>query len=175
MPKQFPLYRRLQWPNLQDEDYIERSEDTTEYNCIAFSVGSKDEWWWPIGGYYWPPDVPAEPTLAAFRIMYERIGYEVCNDGAIEEGYEKVVIYADAGDTPTHAALQLPSGNWTSKLGSDIDIEHSSLECLAGGSYGDVAMFMRRPRVREAGADATVARNPADPGTGVRGRAQPGS
>ena len=42
-------------------------------------------------------------------------------------GVRKVVLYAD-GNEWTHAARQLPSGRWTSKLGDYEDIEHDTLD-----------------------------------------------
>ena len=51
-----------------------------------------------------------------------------------------------ASSTRTHAARQLPNGKWTSKLGKAEDVEHESPEDVAGGVYGEVVQFMRRPR-----------------------------
>lgn len=45
----------------------------------------------------------------------------------------------------THAARQLPSGQWTSKLGKSEDIQHESAEDVSGGVYGEVVEFMKRP------------------------------
>jgi hypothetical protein len=39
---------------------------------------------------------------------------------------------------PTHAALQLESGDWTSKLGDFEDISHSTIEAVSGPVYGRV-------------------------------------
>lgn len=44
-----------------------------------------------------------------------------------------------------HAARQLSSGAWTSKLGKDVDIEHDTPDDVAGGLYGEVVQLMRRP------------------------------
>ena len=71
----------------------------------------------------------------------------MCGNGSLEDGYEKVAIYARDGEL-THAARQLRDGRWTSKLGKYEDIEHDSLEALYGdgyGEYGSVAVFMVRP------------------------------
>jgi hypothetical protein len=38
----------------------------------------------------------------------------------------------------------LPSGLWTSKMGSGEDIEHETLQVLEGKSYGHPAAFLRR-------------------------------
>jgi len=66
---------------------------------------------------------------------------------SIEDGWEKIAIFADEQGEPLHAARQLPSGRWTSKLGADVDIEHD-LAALEGDLYGKVACFLKR-RLRE--------------------------
>lgn len=74
----------------------------------------------------------------------EELGYEVCADGGLEPAFEKIVIYANENNSPTHVARQLPSGVWTSKLGAAEDIEHESVGALEGNLYGKIARFMRR-------------------------------
>ena len=74
------------------------------------------------------------------------MGFVICADGSLEEGVEKVAIYA-VGDEYMHAALQLGSGSWTSKMGTGEDIEHDAPENLAGPCYGHVTAFMKRKRV----------------------------
>jgi hypothetical protein len=44
-----------------------------------------------------------------------------------------------------HAARQLPTGRWTSKLGKAVDIEHDTPEGVTGPVYGAVVKFLRRP------------------------------
>ena len=87
--------------------------------------------------------VPRMETLAAFQAAFTLLGYENCADGQSEVGFEKVAFYLRNGK-PTHAARQLPDGMWTSKLGPDIDINHT-LRGLEGPAYGQVVGFMRRP------------------------------
>ncbi len=53
-------------------------------------------------------------------------------------------MFADALGLPTHAARQLASGRWTSKLGKAEDIEHD-LHDLEGDLYGIVVLLMKRP------------------------------
>jgi hypothetical protein len=53
-------------------------------------------------------------------------------------------LFADAAGIPTHAARQLTSGAWTSKLGNAADIEHE-LRALEGEIYGVVALILKRP------------------------------
>jgi hypothetical protein len=86
--------------------------------------------------------MPGERTLAAFIQALATVGYAPCPDGSLEPGWEKVALYA-TDEGPTHAARQLPSGCWTSKLGPDDDIEHA-LEGLCSPLYGSVVQFLRR-------------------------------
>ena len=86
--------------------------------------------------------VPRIERLAVFQAAFETIGYSITADGALEGGYEKVAFFA-VGTTPTHAARQLPSGLWSSKLGQLEDISHH-LEGVESTKYGSVAFYMRR-------------------------------
>lgn len=100
----------------------------------------------PLSLYYWPSNTPRQYTVEAYKKAYENIGYAVCNNPAYEEGFEKIAIYIDIHGKPTHAARQLISGNWTSKLGQLEDIEHVALDDIAGQYYGSVGVIMKRPK-----------------------------
>lgn len=133
------------FPHLQRTGYAVTSPIDANYNCIAWAAGDVDRWWWPNPDGYWPEDVPREETLEAFIAVYERFGYGVCDDGKVEEGFEKLAIYA-VNDVPTHAARQLSDGTWTSKLGEDHDISHFLPDGLFSATYGRVAVWMKRNR-----------------------------
>lgn len=85
-----------------------------------------------------------ECNLEAYKKAYGTLSYAECADGKYEPEYEKVAIYIDREGKPTHAARQLSSGRWTSKLGQHVDIDHETLEALEGPTYGTVAVFMKR-------------------------------
>ena len=87
-------------------------------------------------------------TLEAFCEAFATIGCERCFDDVFEPAFEKVAIFVDQSGVPSHAARQLPTGKWTSKLGRMEDIEHE-LRALEGGTYGSVALILRRPLDRE--------------------------
>ena len=82
-------------------------------------------------------------SLEAFTEMYARFGYTSCVDGSLEEGYLKVALYLKSG-IPSHAARQLPTGEWGSKLGEAHDIHHRSIETLFGDMYGTTAIFFKK-------------------------------
>ena len=132
------------FPRLTPANHRVTSPATRVYNCVAWAVGEDQRWWEP--GKFWPcpllgNNFTVDDVIAAFRTA----GYDVCADGVLVAGYEKVAIYADGFDDPTHAARQLPDGRWTSKLGPDEDIEHDTAEDVSGGLYGDIVQYMRRP------------------------------
>ncbi|HYT88253.1 MAG TPA: hypothetical protein VEL76_06005 [Gemmataceae bacterium] len=129
------------FPRLTPDNYRLSSPPSRDYNCIGWAAGETDEWWWPDG--VWPAGVPKEETLAAFFAAFATLGYIPCASADQEIGVEKVALYA-VGDIPTHAARQLSSGQWTSKLGLNVDIEHTTPEVIAGGVYGEVVAILAR-------------------------------
>jgi hypothetical protein len=133
------------FPNLAAEGFSITSPRDPTYNCIAWAAGDSDHWWWPdaYGVGYWPEGVERSVTIEAFVEAYRSLGFEPCRSRRLEQGFEKVAIYADASGAPTHAARQLPDGRWTSKLGQYEDIEHS-LRGLSHGAYGTVRRVLRR-------------------------------
>jgi len=92
---------------------------------------------------YWPPDAAREVTLQAFEQAYGTLGFEKCDTGGLESGFEKIAIYTKSS-APTHAARQLPDGCWTSKLGRCEDIQHDTISGVEGHEYGTVSAFMKR-------------------------------
>jgi hypothetical protein len=135
------------FPVLVHDGYSITSPDTTEYNCIAWATGDTEAWWWPDiqNTYYWPPDVPRSETVASFEMAFRMFGYSLCDHAGHEPGFEKIALYLDVNGKPTHAARQLASGKWTSKLGSLEDIEHTTLESLEVPQYGSAELVYKRP------------------------------
>jgi hypothetical protein len=88
--------------------------------------------------------VPREVSCNAFVAAFLTLGYAACADESVEPGFEKVALFADPEGVPTHAARQLPTGRWTSKLGQSEDIEHE-LRALEGPIYGTVVAILKRP------------------------------
>lgn len=134
-----------QIPELRGTGYQLISPKTVQYNCIAWAADDAGAWWWPDsqGICYWPPEVQRSETIEAFIAAFKSLGYEVCQEANLEEGVEKIALYADANHTPTHAARQLMSGKWTSKLGRLQDIQHE-IGDVSGRLYGSVAVIMKR-------------------------------
>ncbi|HKR59036.1 MAG TPA: hypothetical protein VJS64_04830 [Pyrinomonadaceae bacterium] len=149
-----------QLENLTDGSFEKTSDVSGAYNCIAHAAYDSRRKWWPIPlqharlDRHWPDGVPRRRTIRVFRLAFEKEGYELCDDGSLEEGFEKVVLYVsdtataeDPLNAPTHMARQLPCGKWTSKLGEDIDIVHDIPERVTGRVYGRIELYMRRNRM----------------------------
>jgi hypothetical protein len=135
------------FPSLLNSGYRITSPRSKQYNCIAWAVCDTDRWWWPgpdLDKEYWPPEIPRVLTLGAFQALFAAVGYEVCVGDGLEDGFEKVALFANEQTIPQHAARQLVTGRWTSNLGQWEDIEHA-LQALTGDVYGSVVLIMKRP------------------------------
>lgn len=134
------------FPKLAAGDgYRITSPKTTDYNCIAWAGCIDHLWWWPDESwmYFWPSAVQREATIPAFIAAYTTLGFAQCDDDQYEEGFEKIAIFTDSLGAPTHAARQLNTKFWTSKLGGLFDISHM-LDGVSGISYGTPTVFMKR-------------------------------
>ncbi|MBV9761031.1 MAG: hypothetical protein JO340_10750 [Acidobacteriaceae bacterium] len=137
-------------PFLTTENCEITSPATKRYNCLAWAAGNNTQWWDPNPLYRWPSDVPREISLDAVLTVYEKLGFTVCIGGEPEEDFEKIAIFAKkvSGRTvPTHAARQLASGKWTSKLGACEDISHETFDAVNGPLYGEAICFMSRRKL----------------------------
>jgi hypothetical protein len=142
-----------QIPRLAAASYRVTSPRDFNYNCFAWAAGDNSHVWSPtlIGsGVFWPPGIPALPTLSGTIDAYVRVGFEVCESADLEDGIEKIAIFTDSAGEPRHAARQLPSGSWTSKLGNHVDIEHGDVKAVGGLMYGEPTVFMSRPRAPQS-------------------------
>jgi hypothetical protein len=138
------------FPALAAEGYVVSSPESTAYNCIAWAVGESHRWWEP--GIYWP--IHPGHDLAILVSLFASIGYSPCPDDQLEDGFEKVALYADDHGEWTHAARQLPDGWWTSKLGQAVDILHRTPRALVSPAYGNVRAIMKRVKNPVTGSTA---------------------
>ncbi len=140
-------YLQTLFPRLRTTPFRITSPANAKYNCIAWAAEDASNWWWPHGDsppVIWPPVAARELTLDAFATAFRTLGYVTGEDESLESGVEKVALFADLAGKPTHAARQLTSGRWTSKLGQAEDVEHE-LRALEGEIYGAVALILKRP------------------------------
>ncbi len=133
---------------LNSENHVQTSPETPFYNCIAWAAGEDHRWWQPNApaflGYYWPPGAPSGMEFDCLIGAFRTLGYSTCDNGSLEPGFEKVALYAKPDGKWSHAARQLPSGKWTSKLGKLEDIQHDDPDVIAGSTYGAVSCYMSR-------------------------------
>lgn len=135
---------RLHFPNLSDVASKKTSEATERYNCIAWAFKDSRRHWWPNRRRsFWPIQTLGLSVADAFVQWFAQDGWEETHVSDVEQGFEKIALYGLQGQ-PTHAARQLESGLWTSKLGPDIDLSHT-LHDLVGPSYGAPMRFYRKP------------------------------
>jgi hypothetical protein len=137
------------FPGLREAQYCVTSPMTPAYNCAAWAVGETNRCFDPhlIEGNYWPPNVARVLSIETLMQVYRTFGYMKCASSFLELGIEKIAVYTDARNVPTHLARQLASGNWTSKLGASQDIEHNRLEALEGEIYGHATVILQRPKI----------------------------
>lgn len=147
----------FQHPNLVKDGYRVTSPRDKRYNCAAWAAGDEhtEKWWEPQEplnkrGYFWPEGITPSLQLDSYVQVFKTFGFSECDNGDLEEGFEKIAIYEDAEGDFSHAARQLQTGKWTSKLGPNEDIEHATPYGISGGLYGVFAKFLKRqfkPRV----------------------------
>jgi hypothetical protein len=131
------------FPKLTHENHDITSPRTIKYNCIAWAAGNTQRWWQP--GVFWPIDSSREDHGIGNVIeAFKSLGYQECDDGAHEVGFEKLALLGSAM-MYTHAARQLPDGRWTSKLGQLEDITRTTTEALEGSDCGEIVQYMKRP------------------------------
>ena len=136
------------FPNLTKDNARITSPEDYRYNCIAWAGGDNHQWWEPSGRrfHYWSHQDLAY-TMESYAKAFNVLGYEEESESSeLEEGFEKIALYADINDIPQHAARQLENGVWISKLGQLEDIEHDTLEVLESKDYGKVKLILKRPR-----------------------------
>lgn len=138
------------FPQLTDQNFGVTSCYEPEYNCIAWAAGDTSRAWWPCGqttpALYWPLVPAPDASVPTFLKAFATLGFEPCEDGDVESGFDKLAIYADKTGSVTHMARLLAWGAWTSKLGKNYDIQHKSVDDLSAGLYGQVVKYIKRPR-----------------------------
>ena len=134
----------IKFPKIKDVGYKITSNESKKYNCISWTIGRDDIWIWPDPRFFWPVNIKRDEDLASFIDFYQLFGYSISENEELETDFEKITIYINPDtERVIHAAKQIESGKWTSKLGPYKDIEHT-LDSLTGQDYGIVAIIMKR-------------------------------
>src|SRR4051794_25467095 len=83
------------FPKLAADGYRITSPRDDSYNCVAWIARDIRRWWEPdIDGCYWPPDLGDGYGLDDYLALFEFLGFARCSDGSLEEGHEKIAVYA---------------------------------------------------------------------------------
>jgi hypothetical protein len=138
--------------NLKERECRFISKSTTDYNCVGFAAADY-LWWHPQqqDEHFWPEGVPRDFWAKTYVQALATVHFEVCpiQSPAIEDGYEKIVIY-HRGSKFSHVAVIAGPALWKSKLGEFEDIEHAAA-ARKMGEYGLVFKYLRR-ELKWAGA-----------------------
>lgn len=131
--------------------FIVTSAATRRYNCAAWAVHIDDLWIQPPRSpqtytesvYHWPEElVLVKANLEGYKALYAHYGFEECDNGDLEPGYEKIALFYKKS-CGIHVARQLSDGKWTAKMGPGVDVSHDIRACVAG-MYDHVEQYMRR-------------------------------
>lgn len=127
-----------------------KSKADPSYNCIAFAAGDNKRIWDPLPSpnYHWPTEEYYDYSLEACIRVFETVGFIICDNPDLEDGFEKIAIWSK-GNEYEHAAKQRVDGKWMSKVGFCEDIEHELDDFYCTDpieSYGNIACYMKRPR-----------------------------
>ena len=133
----------VSFPNLRKEEFTVVDPPSDLYNCIAYAAGDTSQWWDHTPRGYWPLYATRSKRIESLQEVFVGLGFEECDDGTFQSGYQKIVLYEDQG-TWEHATIQMPNGAWRSKMGRGPVIEHRSPESLSDGPYGNPTVCMRR-------------------------------
>lgn len=134
---------KTKWPNMAEGvNFKFTSEQTWDYNCVAYVLGIKDDW---IDFYYTADgSVSMDLGINSYIDLFKNHGFSICKNDSLQKGFEKIAIFEDSNKWFSHVSLQLSDGKWTSKMGEYEDIKHTDLESVSNGIYGTSVVFMKR-------------------------------
>ena len=135
--RDFPAMIGMEY-ELSDEDF--------NYNCLAYALGDRSNWWEPPKGpgQYWPPGYPNDVSLETVESIIKDHGFTVDSDTTRTPETDAVAIYAE-GNERTHFA-KFSTGFWSCKLGEGHDVVGVPLEPFEGALYGKLVKVLSRPK-----------------------------
>ena len=138
----------LSWPELiLDTNFHFTSLRRKGHNCVAYALKEhgKDLDMWIFAELYGIDKANLDISVNGYAEIFTKYyGYEKCEEGNIEEGFDKIVLFEDHEGDFVHVALQLENGNWTSKMGTYEDIEHYSVDAISKKDYGTPRLYMKK-------------------------------
>ena len=140
------------FPKLNSDPHFKiTSENTTDYNCIAWAMGFDDRWVEPPSPHkpsdgrsvWWPVNARSDMSYEALISAFQEVGFKICTETNVHEGYDVVVLYGDGGIW-THASRIISLNEEHSKFGESWDGIHGR-QMFDGTSYGNPYAYMKRP------------------------------
>lgn len=115
------------YPNIKiGENFnIIDSSDNYDYNCIAYSLGSKNDLIYPINSDDWiwsfsiSNDNSKNLNIGNFLEFYKLFGYNLCRNSSYEPDFNKIALYTYNATYFVHAAIQKDDKWWISKMGEN--------------------------------------------------------
>lgn len=160
------------FPDLKDDANFQiLSPETFVYNCIAWAMQFNDRWVDIVEdpGCWWPDGVEKTMLPSALIHAFEAVGFTLCDNGHLEDGFDKVVLYKKKDDEEwTHAARIVSETVEHSKFGPSFDGIHShNVLCKTGlgfenQSYGVAYAFMKRSKTYEVPQEQPLGKIEAD-------------
>jgi hypothetical protein len=149
------------FPTLARVGYQIMSPRDGRYNCVAWVLRDRTNWWEPaLDGAFWPRKVSEEELengdLPEYERVFRGLGYERCSDDSLVPGLEKIAVYANE-DEFAHVSYQRADGTWSSKLGKLNDVKHANASSVSGPAateYPSIKFFMARTRQPHELADS---------------------
>src|SRR6266446_123536 len=93
-----PFPRESVFPKLRRSCYAKTSDETGLNNCAAWAVGYTRRWMQPKTEpwHFWPDGAPNNIRVESFVQAFELLGFQLCGDDSLEEGFDKIAVYATA-------------------------------------------------------------------------------
>ncbi|HAI76621.1 MAG TPA: hypothetical protein DCM08_10270 [Microscillaceae bacterium] len=133
-----------EFPHTEKEPFEITSPETDQYNCLAWAMHDSQRWWDTADDDFWI-EANRDNLLQTVIEVCQKLGFQVCEDEQLEEGYEKIALFSNDKQYCAHVARQLNNGKWTSKLGQSFDVIHS-IFAIENGIYGNAAIFLKKPK-----------------------------
>lgn len=142
--KEFEEWMKKNFPNSQG-NWVQTSEHTIEYNCVAWVLGSNNKWWQPLTlGGDWPSDISESYNVNSYIELFIKFGFEKCVDYEFESEYDKIAIFQNTENNEfSHVSKLIEPGIWSSKMGDYEDIRHN-IKALENSVYGSIHCYMKR-------------------------------
>ena len=130
------------FPNLKHKENFEyTSNQTDDYNCVAWANEKDDDF---ITIPYYNSNDCFNDMLEGYINYFISFGFERTEYFEKDNKYTIIALYTKDENQFMHVARLLENGKWTSKIGNWEDIEHTTLNSLSGGAYGEPTVFMRK-------------------------------